>query len=206
MEPKVTNSPHRRGKARRAVLIEAARGVFLTRGYEGTQMQAVAVSAGASKETLYRHFPEKALLFEAVIEGIADRLSTHVSHPAEGVPIRQALELFGLSFVQGVLQSDAIAFHRLAVSEAERFPELGRVFNETGPAAVKGRLTEYLANATATGSLKCVDPEHAASLLLGALIADLQLRSLLGVTLPDRDLNQHVAEAVAMFVARYQMS
>jgi hypothetical protein len=142
-------------------------------------------------------------LFQAVIQSIADRLGAQDCSLAADVPARQALESFGRSFLQGVLQSDAIALHRLAISEAERFPELGRVFNETGPAAVKIRLTGYLAGATAVGALTCADPEHAASLLLGALIADLQLRALLGASAPGDELAPHVAETVAMFLARY---
>jgi AcrR family transcriptional regulator len=203
MEFPAHTPPHRRGDARRAAVLEAARDVFLARGYEGTQMQAVALRAGASKETLYRYFPDKALLFEAVIRNIADRLGAEVCDPAGDVPVRQALEAFGLSFLQGLLQTDALALHRLAVAEAERFPELGRVFNETGPAAVRRRLTDYLARATSRGALQCLDPDHAAALLLGALIADLQFRSLLGFASPAENLTHHVAETVAMFIARY---
>jgi hypothetical protein len=69
--------------------------------------------------------------------------------------------------------------------------------------AIRRRLTDYLAKATATGSLRCVVPEHAASLLLGALIADFQLRSLLGCASSRLALDRHVVEAVAMFMARY---
>jgi TetR/AcrR family transcriptional repressor of mexJK operon len=195
--------PHRRGDVRRAALLVAARETFLAHGYEGTQMQAVARRAGASKETLYRHFPDKAALFQAVIRGIADRLGAQVADPTADMPVREALEAFGMSFLQGVLHPDALALHRLAIAEAERFPELGRVFNETGPAVVRIRLTDFLAGATARGSLKCADPGHAASLLLGALIADLQLRSLLGFSPQRESLTSHVAEAVAMFIARY---
>jgi AcrR family transcriptional regulator len=187
MDSQPPTAPHRRGDTRRAALLEAARAVFLARGYEGTQMQAVAQRAGASKETLYRYFPDKVLLFEAVIRGIADGLGAQAPNLAGDAPIREALESFGMSFLQGVLHSEALALHRLAISEAERFPELGRVFNETGPAA----------------SLRCADPDHAASLLLGSLIADVQLRSLLGFAPPDQDLTRHVEEAVAMFIARY---
>jgi len=196
-------APHRRGDARRAAMLEAARDVFLAHGYEGAQMQAVALRAGASKETLYRHFPNKAALFEAVIGDIADRLGARVSDPDANMPVSEALETFGLSFLEGVLRSDALALHRLAISEAERFPELGRVFHETGPAAVRNRMTNYLTAAAARGALRCPDPDHAAALLLGALISDLQLRSLLGSGAPDRELAVHVAEAVAMFMARY---
>jgi hypothetical protein len=47
------------------------------------------------------------------------------------------------------------------------------------------------------------DPDHAASLVLGAWIADLQLRSLLRFAPPRLAVDRHVAEAVAMFMARY---
>jgi AcrR family transcriptional regulator len=193
----------RRGGERRAALIDAARELFLACGYEGTQMQDVALKAGSSKETLYRHFPDKSALFASVIDAIADRLSTPVTLAADGGSVQKILESFGESLLQGLLQSEAIALHRLAIAEAGRFPELGRFFNQAGPATVKARLADYLRTETANGALNCGDPSHAAALLLGSLIADLQLRALLGQELGSSDLHQHVAEAVAMFLTRY---
>jgi TetR/AcrR family transcriptional repressor of mexJK operon len=183
----------RRGGERRAALIDAARELFLACGYEGTQMQDVALKAGSSKETLYRHFPDKSALFASVIDAIADRLSTPVTLAADGGSVQKILESFGESLLQGLLQS----------AEAGRFPELGRFFNQAGPATVKARLADYLRTETANGALNCGDPSHAAALLLGSLIADLQLRALLGQELGSSDLHQHVAEAVAMFLTRY---
>jgi AcrR family transcriptional regulator len=59
-----------RAEATRGRLIEVARELFGTRGYEATSIEEVLERAGVSKGALYHHFPSKEALFEAVfIEG-----------------------------------------------------------------------------------------------------------------------------------------
>ncbi len=48
-----------RGERRREELIDIAQKLFLERGFAETTMLAIAEAAGASKETLYRHFENK---------------------------------------------------------------------------------------------------------------------------------------------------
>jgi AcrR family transcriptional regulator len=62
-------------KARtRAELVEAARRVFLQRGYHGASLEAVAEAAGFSTGAVYSTFPGKADLFLAVLDAhIAER-------------------------------------------------------------------------------------------------------------------------------------
>ena len=56
-------------RATRANLIEAARGLFTSRGYTGTTADAIARAAGVSRATFYLHFRSKA---EIVVELMQD--------------------------------------------------------------------------------------------------------------------------------------
>jgi AcrR family transcriptional regulator len=53
---------------RRERLLEAARRLFFTHGYEATRMEDVAKNAGFSKRTVYLEFPSKGVLYATLCE------------------------------------------------------------------------------------------------------------------------------------------
>src|SRR5487761_805866 len=68
-----------RGQATRAHLIDVATRLFAAHGYDGTSIEAVLSESGASRGSLYHHFPGKEALFWAVLEGIAARAGDQVA-------------------------------------------------------------------------------------------------------------------------------
>lgn len=52
---------------RRPLVLDAAFGLFMRDGYEGTSMEAIAAEAGVSKPVVYACYPSKAELFEALL-------------------------------------------------------------------------------------------------------------------------------------------
>jgi AcrR family transcriptional regulator len=55
------------GPARQAVIIEAARRIFLRYGFKKTSMDDVARAVGLSRQALYLHFATKEVLFKAMV-------------------------------------------------------------------------------------------------------------------------------------------
>jgi AcrR family transcriptional regulator len=53
---------------RRPLVLDAAFGLFLERGYEGTSMDAVAAAAGVTKPVVYACYASKEELFEALLQ------------------------------------------------------------------------------------------------------------------------------------------
>jgi AcrR family transcriptional regulator len=51
-------------------ILEAGLAVFGAYGYRRASMERVAAQAGLSRQALYRHFPGKEALFEAVVESL----------------------------------------------------------------------------------------------------------------------------------------
>lgn len=67
-----------RGLATRAHLIDVATRLFATHGYDGASIDAVLAESGASRGSLYHHFPGKDALFRAVLEDVGTRVAEQV--------------------------------------------------------------------------------------------------------------------------------
>lgn len=68
---------------KRRAMLEAARELFVTQGYELASVDAIAAQAGVSKRTVYDHFGDKETVFAAVLEAVGDRLTATVQSALE---------------------------------------------------------------------------------------------------------------------------
>ena len=85
--PPVTANYHQRVQwEKRAALLEAAISLFLSEGYNGTSLAKVASAAGVSTATLFKHFPTKADLFEAIVTEYWTIESQEAAMPEPGDP------------------------------------------------------------------------------------------------------------------------
>jgi AcrR family transcriptional regulator len=89
--PKISNKSERRPRSdamrNRELLLEAAAAVFSAGGPDAS-LEAVARSAGVGIGTLYRHFPTREALFEAVYRHEVDQLGELAEQLAqEGDPV-----------------------------------------------------------------------------------------------------------------------
>jgi TetR/AcrR family transcriptional repressor of mexJK operon len=199
-----------RGDRRREEIAAIAERIFLERGFTETTMQLVAARAGASKETLYRHFGNKEELFAEIVRRRSARITG--GHDGEldvtGTP-REVLGRLGLNLLQFLTRADSLSFYRIMVAEAVRAPELGRIFYAQGPARVLSEVARYLGCATRRGELRCLEPELAAKLFLGTIVANYQI---LGLVAPGfepfegKKMRAHVEEAVMLFLTSYGTS
>jgi AcrR family transcriptional regulator len=105
-------------------LREAALGVFLERGFDGTTMEAVAKAAGITKRTLYGRYPDKRTLFGDVVRWALSRWSGDVPLPVEpGADLAAGLTAIGRVALARALAPDVVRLTRMATAEAHRFPE-----------------------------------------------------------------------------------
>jgi AcrR family transcriptional regulator len=66
-------------EARRETILHAAAEAFAERGYAATSMDDVASACGVTRLIVYRHFPAKRDLYDAVLEKVARRLAEEFS-------------------------------------------------------------------------------------------------------------------------------
>src|SRR4051794_16727940 len=89
-----------------ARLLDAATRLFLTRGYDGTSCDQVALDAHAGKASIYARYANKAALFAAVI----DRMLARTAHDdvAGDPPCAARLAAVGMRIVEDALHPDAL--------------------------------------------------------------------------------------------------
>ncbi len=67
-------TPERRRERTRTALIEAARQVFVRRGFTGASLDEIAETAGFTRGAIYKNFADKEELFLAVFDQINERV------------------------------------------------------------------------------------------------------------------------------------
>jgi len=63
---------------RRATILAVAKVLFSDKGYHGVSVDEIATRLGVSPAILYRHFPSKEALYEAVLNEIACKRESYV--------------------------------------------------------------------------------------------------------------------------------
>ena len=195
----------RRGRKYDQVL-EGARQVFLAQGYEPASVDEIARAAGVSKATLYSYFPDKERLFIAVIQTECSRQAeSALAQIDPTAPVRTVLTAVARHIVGFVLSDFAQSFFRLCIAEAERFPELGRAFYESGPQLGHDRLGDYLREACDAGFLRIEDIGLAADQFQELCKAGIWARAVFGVQtrFSPAELDRVIGGAVDTFLARY---
>jgi AcrR family transcriptional regulator len=73
-------------------IVEVARALFRAKGFDAVSMDEVAKGAGVGTGTLYRHFPTKESLYDAVLEAWAEKVNEAVDRALSlDAPAREQL-------------------------------------------------------------------------------------------------------------------
>ncbi len=115
-------APDKRAEA----ILEAAREVFLERGFAAARVEDVAHRAGVAKGTVYLHFDSKQALFKALIASVAapplgrmEALLRDETHSSADL-LRLATE----TLLTQILETDRRLILRLLLTEGPRFPDV----------------------------------------------------------------------------------
>jgi TetR/AcrR family transcriptional regulator, mexJK operon transcriptional repressor len=157
-----TDQSIRRGRKFEQVL-EGARKVFLRDGFSAANVDDIAREAGVSKATLYSYFPEKRLMFSEMMRlECLRQAETAIAEINLDQPIERVLFDAACHAIEMMTSDFSIRIFRICVAEAERFPELGTAFYESGPMMARAQLMFHLGQVVAEGKLQIEDLEIAA--------------------------------------------
>jgi len=193
------------GKKRRSAMVDAAYTLFIEKGYASVSVDEIIRASGGSKSSLYKFFGNKEGILKAVIESLAEEFlrEIHLEFPSAKTP-REALNRVGMVFADLALSDKAINQHRHAVSHSRAFPDLAKLWYESGPKKTMDGFADFLEKETAAGRLRIADPARAAWFFLGMIIFHDNMRRLVCLP-PSRKpaMKETVSEAVEVFLAAY---
>ena len=184
---------------RRAAILKAARLCFLDRGFVRTSISDIVAIAGGSRATVYESFGSKEGLFAALIASILEQMQ--LPDIASGPPDTVLREV-GASYMEQLMDPEALALYRVAVGESAHVRQLGEMIFKAGPDAGAEGLRERLLKWAGEGRVQVDDPGRAARLFLAMVEGDLHRSAVIWNRAPSNDeIAANVDAAVALFLA-----
>ncbi|OZY41902.1 TetR family transcriptional regulator [Pseudomonas fragi] len=193
--------------AKRQSILDAAKSLFLTKGYANTSMDAVAGLAGVSKLTVYSHFTDKETLFSsAIMSKCTEQLPVLFFELPAGKPIKDVLLNIARGFQVLINSEESLNLHRLMVALGSQDPKLSQIFLEAGPERVVHEMEGLLRKMDQSGALQIDNPHYAAEHFFCMLKGAPNFRLLFAGGEPPgpEESEAHVQEVVGIFMRAYQ--
>jgi len=158
-----------RDPERRARILDAASAVFAERGFEGARVDDIAARAGVNKAMLYYHVGDKTALYSAVLLRNFGRVRVALDEAlASGGTARQRLEAVITAvtrMVQRHPDHPRMMLREIASGAASLEPEVLAAMLE-----VVGVVRALIAEGTAAGEFRAIDPVLTHLTLVGAVV------------------------------------
>src|SRR3954447_1756988 len=185
------------------IILEAARQAFAGDGYAATSTEELARRAGISTKTLYRLFPGKAALFEAMCADRLERLLSAVDLQAsDEVDIETGLRAALLACADLALDPEVVALQRMVLQQSATFPELAANFYMNGISRSAKALAGWLRLQVRRKRIVIDDAEEVAGMLIGMVASAPQRAAIYGgMPLPSRkQIERRVQTCASLFL------
>ncbi|NOH34378.1 TetR/AcrR family transcriptional regulator [Vibrio chagasii] len=181
---------------KRLAILKAAKDIFLAEGYAQTSMDRVASEAKMTKQTLYRYFSSKDVLFEATLRQMGSQTDDKLLVHLQQADTRQALVGFAKDFVAFHLSNEHIATFKLLIAEGSKSPELVSRFMEVGPDDTDRALMQFF-----NDRFNTAEPKTKINLWLG-MVMSLRDGVLMGMPTPtEQEIEVHVKASTDLLLA-----
>lgn len=193
------SEPGRLGKRRQA-FVEAARGLFIEKGYERTALaDVVERSGGGSLATLYKLFRNKAGLLTAVVqeqvrsgESLIEEIGTSGLDPAA------ALHLLGEEAQRRILDPERVAISRVVIAHSLQDAQFASNFYRQTLHRSEQALSNMFDEWKSSGVPLHGEPDMLAAIFLGMFVYDLHSEAIGRGAVARPDSGQ-IKEKIAFF-------
>jgi AcrR family transcriptional regulator len=185
-----------------ARILAAAQAEFMAHGYFAASTNRICRAFGGSKATLFRYFPTKEQLLEAVVRRIAAEWQGAVDwRSIESDEPEVWLATFAERILGWILAAEPIFVGRLAIAERQRLPRLEQTFHATAGRPLLAVAARQLRRWSGEGRMAVADPRRDASHFLDLAISGAVSRTFYGAApLAGRTLKAHVTRCVTLFL------
>lgn len=150
---------------KRAKLLDAALGLFETRGFDGVAVPEIAAKAGVAVGTVYRYFETKEALVNALYRQLKQSYNIAVLAPVEpGLPTREIFSLYWQRMTQFARENPrGIRFMDLH-HHSTYLDDESRALSKTYAKAAEG----FVRDGRRRGDIRDLDPVMVVALMWGA--------------------------------------
>ncbi|WP_137131461.1 TetR/AcrR family transcriptional regulator [Rhizobium sp. FY34] len=193
--------------AKRDQILEGAKRVFMTVGFDAASMNDITREAGVSKGTIYVYFENKDDLFAALMERERLRLGQSMQNILADIQsAEEGLRRYGIDFALQVTKQETIFAMRTMVAVATRMPKLSGRFFHDDTLNVRNVLERFLERQMASGNLRIDDVKLAARQYIDLTTGSFLKMRLFGdmPTPPPRaEIESVVESGLKVFLAAY---
>lgn len=168
-----------RTKSKRQSILDAAKRAFLVEGVPAASVDAIAIEAGVSRQTVYNLIGDRDQLFAAVVEEVSARSSASLMAVTASVPdqpddVQTTLNEFAVQMIKRCMcDIDGRALTMLIEREAYRYPDLFVAWKEYRPGKDWPIVAATFAKLARDGHIEIDDPSLAARQFFALIRADL---------------------------------
>lgn len=155
---------HLNAAVRQEQILDAARRLFLTKGYEATTIEDVLTAVGIAKGTLYHHFPGKEAILDAIVLRTVDAIVQRAQAAADG-PQPATTRFLAVVGAARAPQEDIELAQQIRATGNLRLHVLAMTETWTRLVPILTRLVE---EGAAAGELSTTDPRGSVEVILSA--------------------------------------
>jgi TetR/AcrR family transcriptional regulator, mexJK operon transcriptional repressor len=181
-------------------LRNAAVAMFLNHGYDGTTMDAIARAAGITRRTLYARYADKRAVFADVIPWALTRRTESIGSVDADGDVRATLLAIGRGALARALDPSTLGLTRIAMSEADRFPEFALSAQTMTWSARQREVMDLLSRYQQAGVIDVDDLEVTAGLFLAMIELLPQRLADFGIYRSAEEEQRHLQHAVNLFL------
>ena len=184
-------------QSRHEAITKVAYDLLAEKGYNGTSMLSIAKAAKASNETLYHWYGDKRGLFETMVRDNAAHTKVILERTiAEQTDPDETLAQVAPVFLAMVLGDRAVLLNRAAAADPSF--ELGAAISAGGREVIQPLIETLIRR---IGDKHRIEVQNMAGHFLGLLIADIQIKRVIGVqdTLTDAQIKRQCEMALKAF-------
>ena len=163
--PNLTRAERRDQQTQR--ILEAAKVCFVRYGFQGASMQQICTEAGMSPGALYRYFPSKEAIVEAICEADRREDAELFARVLRKPDVVEGLVFGAMAHIRHMHENDAAVLFAEISAEAMRNPAVEATCMKNMQ-EVHGMFSKYIGDAQVRGE---IDPPVELDVLLPALMA-----------------------------------
>ena len=190
-------------------ILDAARQVFIDRGFEGASVDEIAAVARAGKPTIYGRFAGKEALFAAVVARPIANNTRLENYTPVGQTFEERLVSLGVAILERVLDDNTVDLIRFGIAEARRFPDLASSVNEMARKRASEAIAQLLgeiAKHERDGDKRAFAADlipTTARIFQDLIVMSMLIRALMGedIRVLRTEISSHVSRGVCFFLA-----